>query len=69
MASFMQLIPKYLLWKKTALLFSINENVIYSSFDQSEASHMTGALLTHAVYLLLSIHTRQAEIAFSSKAS
>ena len=69
MASFMQLIPKYLLWKKTALLFSINENVICFSFDQTQASHMTGALLTHAVYLLLSIPTRQAEIAFSSEAS
>lgn len=69
MASFIQLIPKYLLWKKTALLFSINENVIYFSFDQTEASHMTGAPLTHAVYLLLSIPTRQAEIAFSSEAS
>lgn len=69
MASFMQLIPKYLLWKKAALLFSINEIVIYFVFDQTEASHVTGVLLMHAVYLLLSIPTRQAEIAFSSEAS
>lgn len=69
MASFMQRIPQHLLWKKTALLFSINENVIYFSFDQTEANHMTGMPLMHAVYLLLSIPSRQAEIAFSSKAS
>lgn len=45
----MELIPKYLLWKKIAWLFNKNENVIYFSFDQAEVSHMTGVLLTHAV--------------------
>lgn len=49
MASFMQVIPGYLLWKKTVLLFSRNEIVTYFSFDQTEVGQMTGVLLTRAV--------------------
>jgi len=45
----MQAIPGYLLWKRTVLLFSKNEIVIYFSFDQTEVGQMMGVLLTHAV--------------------